>query len=444
MPAPIQAAAARLAAIVESSDDAIISKDINGTIESWNRAAERIFGYTAAEAIGQHISLIIPPDRRHEEDTIIGKIRAGQRVEHFETVRRHKDGTPISLSITVSPIRDEHGTIVGASKIARDITERAKADETAYRLAAIVDSSDDAIVSKDLNGIVSSWNKGAARIFGYSAEEAIGQHITLIIPSELRHEEDQILGKVRRGERVDHFETTRRRKDGSPVYVSITVSPMRNAAGQITGASKIARDISEAKRQAETRELLVHEIRHRVKNVLSTIDAVATQTLKQVPPAITEQFSARLRALARGHDLLTEQDWRGTDLASLIFQSHAIFGTMPRDRFSAQGPKVTLNANNSLLFALVFHELGTNALKYGAWSNDSGAVTITWGKNADGELELAWTETGGPRVSEPERQGFGSTLIKRALNQSGSKGALEFPSSGVVCRLQLSRVALSA
>lgn len=270
-----------MAAIVESSDDAIISKDINGTIESWNRAAERIFGYTAAEAIGQHISLIIPPDRRHEEDTIIGKIRAGQRVEHFETVRQHKDGTPISLSITVSPIRDEHGTIVGASKIARDITERAKADETAYRLAAIVDSSDDAIISKDLNGMVSSWNKGAARIFGYSAEEAIGQHITFIIPSELRHEEDQILGRIRRGERVDHFETTRRRKDGSPVYVSITVSPVRNAAGQITGASKIARDISEAKRQAETRELLVHEIKHRVKNVLSTIDAVATQTLSR-------------------------------------------------------------------------------------------------------------------------------------------------------------------
>src|SRR5215204_3114485 len=145
---------ARLAAIVASSEDAIISKDLNGYITTWNGAAERMFGYTAAEAVGQHITLLIPVDRRAEEDDVVSQISAGLGIDHYETVRQRKDGTPIDVSLGVSPIRNSHGEVIGASKIIRDITRNKQLEREAQRLAAIVTSSDDAIISKDLNGIV--------------------------------------------------------------------------------------------------------------------------------------------------------------------------------------------------------------------------------------------------------------------------------------------------
>ena len=271
---------ARLAAIVDSSDDAIVSKTLDGRIVSWNAAAERLFGYTPQEAIGRPITTIIPPELYEEERQIIERLGRGERIDHFETTRLRKDGRRISLSITVSPIRDANGVIVGASKIARDISAQRDAERAYAQLAAIVESSDDAIVSKTLDGLIQSWNAGAARIFGYTAEEAVGRSIILIIPPELQAEERQILEKVRSGERVDHFDTTRVTKDGRRIPISLTVSPVRDSRGVIIGASKVARDISEralseealrrseeALRDADRRKdefmaLLAHELRN--------------------------------------------------------------------------------------------------------------------------------------------------------------------------------------
>jgi len=246
----------RLAALVESSDDAIIGKTLDGVITSWNRSAARIFGYTSAEAIGQHITLIIPKERWPEEDDVLARVRAGQRVDHFETVRMAKGGQTVAVSTTVSPIRDPSGRIIGASKIARDISGRRQEEITQARLAAIVESSDDAIVSKTLDGVITSWNTAAERMFGYPASEAVGQHITLIIPQERRSEEDHVIARIRRGERLSHFETVRRRKDGQLVEVSLTVSPVRDAYGNVVGASKVARDISERRALEQIRRTL--------------------------------------------------------------------------------------------------------------------------------------------------------------------------------------------
>jgi len=237
-----------LAAIIESSEDAIASKDLNGTITSWNKSAERMFGYSAEEIIGQPVTLIIPPELHDDEPRILGKIRSGQRIEHFETVRVHKNGRRIYVSLTVSPIKDVHGRIVGAAKIVRDITQKKKLEEDALRLAAIVESSDDAIASKDLNGIVTSWNRSAEKMFGYRAEEIIGKPITLIIPEELQPDETVILRKIRRGEKIEHFETVRLRKDGQRIDVSVTISPMKDDYGNVIGAAKIVRDITEKKK----------------------------------------------------------------------------------------------------------------------------------------------------------------------------------------------------
>jgi PAS domain S-box-containing protein len=248
---------AQLAAIVASSDDVIVSKTVDGIVTSWNPAAERTFGWTAAEAVGQPITLIVPDDRRAEEDDVLARIRRGERVDHFETVRRTRDGRLVDMSITVSPVKDADGRIVGASKVGRDITERRKGEATLRRLAAVVESSDDVIVSKTLDGIVTSWNPAAERTFGWTAAEAVGQPITLIVPDDRRAEEDDVLARIRRGERVDHFETVRRTRDGRLVDMSITVSPVKDAAGRIVGASKVARDISERRRLDDQRVRLL-------------------------------------------------------------------------------------------------------------------------------------------------------------------------------------------
>lgn len=237
-----------LAAIVDSSDDPIISKDLNGTITSWNQAATRVFGYRPEEIIGQSILKLIPPELQHEEAEILRKLRAGERIEHYETVRVTKKGERVHLSVTISPVRDESGRIIGGSKIARDISDRKKADEIRFRLAAIVDSAEDAIISKDLNGIIKTWNYGAERMFGYESAEMVGQSILKIIPADLRYEEDEILRKLRVGQRLEHYETTRVRKNGEKIEISATISPIKDELGTVIGASKVARDISDRKR----------------------------------------------------------------------------------------------------------------------------------------------------------------------------------------------------
>ena len=251
----------RLGTIVESSDDAIVSKKLDGVITSWNDAATRIFGFTAEEAIGRPITIIIPPHLQDEETMILSRLRSGERIDHYETVRMTKSGRKLDVSLTISPVRDSKGHIIGASKIARDITDRKQAEQSRNLLAAIVDSSDDAIVSKNLDGIIRSWNKGAERIFGYTAEEAIGEHITLIIPPDRHAEEDDILARLRCGERIDHFQTVRRRKDGMLLDVSLTISPVRDSSGQIIGASKVARDITVQKRTAEKMRIADESLR---------------------------------------------------------------------------------------------------------------------------------------------------------------------------------------
>ena len=289
-------ARAQLAAIVESANDVIIGERLDGIITSWNPAAEKVFGYTAAEAVGHHISLIIPDDRKAEADEVLARLRRGERIDHFETMRQTKDGRLVPVSLTVSPIRNAHGVIIGASKVARDITEHRQIEILRARLAAIVDSSDDAIVSKTLDGIVTSWNRGAERIFGYTAAEAIGQHIFLIIPEDKRAEEEHVLAQLRQGERVDHFHTVRRTKHGRRLPISLTVSPIRDARGTIVGASKVARDISELKAAEDARMRAQQELETRVHE--RTVD------LSSANEALRREMAERERVEQERSELL--------------------------------------------------------------------------------------------------------------------------------------------
>jgi PAS domain S-box-containing protein len=257
---------AMLAAIVDSADDAIIGKNLSGIVTSWNRAAEKLFGYTEREMIGQSVIKLIPADRLDEESEILRRLRKGERVEHFETKRVAKDGTLMDISLTVSPVMDSKGNVIGASKIARDIGERKKVDEVNAWLAAIVQSSQDAIISKTLDGVVTSWNNAAQKLFGYTQEEMVGQSITKLIPDDRLEEEPQILTRLRNGERVEHFVTKRITKSGKLLDISLTISPVRNSAGKIVGASKIARNITDEKEA----ERLIHENQERFRMAVET------------------------------------------------------------------------------------------------------------------------------------------------------------------------------
>ena len=282
MTRPPYDAAARLAAIVASTDDAIMSTDMDGTITSWNTAAERLFGWSTDEALGMSTAALIPPDRRAEEDAALDRVQDGLGVAHFDTVRQRRDGSLVEVSLTISPILGPEGPIVGVSKIARDITEHRRVEREALRLAAIVQSSEDAIVSKNLQGYIQTWNRSAERLFGYTAEEAIGRHITLIIPDERRDEETEVLRRIRAGETVEHFETVRRRKDGSMIDISLTVSPIRRG-DEIIGASKIARDITEPRRLRQEaleanrlKDEFLATLSHELRTPLNTVVGYAT------------------------------------------------------------------------------------------------------------------------------------------------------------------------
>jgi PAS domain S-box-containing protein len=298
--------------------------------------------------------------------------------------------------------------------------------QASAHLAAIVESSDDAIVSKDLSGIITSWNAGAARIFGYEADEVIGKPITILIPKDRQAEEPIILERIRRGERVDHYETVRRRKDGSLVDISLTVSPVKDASGRVVGASKIARDISE-------RKMLVNEIEHRVKNTLALVQALAALTLKSATPAELDAFRARIGALASAHNLLREGNWNRAALREIVETALQPF---PRERFEVAGPDVALGGAKSQAVTLALHELGTNAVKYGALSNESGRVRIDW-IVFDGRLFFGWYETGGPRVTPPTGKGFGSLLIEQCFAGVADQAQIEYAPEGIIWTLEM-------
>jgi PAS domain S-box-containing protein len=329
---------------------------------------------------------------------------------------------------------------------AADLIERNEA-EAALResreqfrwLASIVESSDDAIIGKNLDSFITSWNKGAERLFGYLAEEVIGKPVTILIPPERRHEESVVIERLRRGDRLDHYETIGRRKDGNLIDISLTVSPVRGADGKVVGASAIARNITERKRSEAQISVLAREAEHRAKNLLANVKAMVHLSEASTPDGLKEAIEGRIEALANVHSLFVQSRWTGAELGSLIKQELSPYSRDGEMRTEFDGPTVILKPDHAQTIAVALHELATNAAKYGALSVATGNVRVEWSRtDTDGALVLRWTEAGGPPVKAPTRKGFG-TGVMEAVIRHHVRGDVRrgWHADGLVCEITL-------
>ncbi|HEY2445575.1 MAG TPA: PAS domain S-box protein [Rhizomicrobium sp.] len=422
--------------ILDSLPAAVYATDAEGRITYYNQAAVQLWGHRPVLGTSLWCGSwkLFWPDGRpmpHDECPMAVAIRERRPVRNEEAILERPNGTRVPFIPYPTPLYGSDDQFIGAVNMLVETGDRKRANEYAERLSAIVESSDDAIISKDLNGIITSWNAGAQRLFGYGADEIVGKSITVLIPEERLNEEDDILARIRRGERVEHFETVRRHKDGSLVDLSLCISPVKNANGRIVGASKIARDITERKRAHQKQMLLLNEMKHRVKNTLAMAQALAMQTLRSASNDELAAFSARLNALGCAQDLLTLESWDRLLLGDVIAEALKPFEEQSRKRIVASGSgDAWLDGPKSQLLAMVLHELATNAVKYGALSNSTGRVHIGWqlAENSPSVM-LRWQESGGPPVAPPQRKGFGSKLIERSLGHAN----FDYRREGLVC-----------
>jgi PAS domain S-box-containing protein len=399
-------AALRLAAVVRSSDDMIMSEDVSGIIETWNPAAERTFGYLASEVIGHSALVIVPPNRYEEEQWVLSRVKEGEPVTHFETIRVAKDGTEVQVSLTVSGIVTSEGLIVGISKIAREVSREKQLEREAFRLAAIVESSEDTIVSKSLDGMILSWNTAAERMFGYTPEEAIGRSIRIVIPPDRQKEEDEVLARVRRGEGVSHLETVRQRKDGSLVEISLTVSPIRNRQGTIVGASKIARDIStqrrlmrEAEEASRAKDEFLATLSHELRTPLNAMMGYARMLASGAVPE--QRRKHVVQVIERNTRVLSHLVSDVLDLSSIVrgksrlYRKETDVSAVMRDalevvRPAAEAKGQTLTWTGSSTPAIVMGD--TDRLQQVFWNLLMNAVKFT---PARGRIDIRATTKGG-------------------------------------------------
>jgi PAS domain S-box-containing protein len=443
---------------------AVYTTDAAGHITFYNDAAAELWGVRPELGKSEFCGSwkLYWPDGTplpHHECPMALALKERRPVRGMEAIAERPDGTRVPFIPYPTPIFDASGALTGAVNTLVDITERHRTEqriresESRYRgIAAIVESSQDAVLTKNLDGVITSWNHGARRLFGYTAEEVIGKPVTILIPAERLDEETIILARIRRGERIDHYETTRQRKNGSFVDISLTVSPVRNPEGKIIGASKIARDITERRRAEEQQRLLLREMDHRVKNLFALAGGLVAMSARSAttPEELSSTVRDRLVALARAHSLTLpviseggKRTERSTTLHALIRTILSPYkGRAENDGAQAtiSGPDIRLAGGSLTGFALLLHEFATNAAKYGALSTPTGHIDVACSEG-DGQFALTWTERGGPRIDhQTDGEGFGTLLARATVKgQLGGEISRDWKAEGLTIRLSAAK-----
>jgi len=444
----------RLRAILQTAVEGIITIDERGLIESFNQAAETIFGYRAREVIGKNVNVLMPSPHHEAHDSYLANYRRTGRARIIgigrEVVGRRKDGATFPMDLSVSEVRLADRRLF--TGFVRDITGRKEAEKALLHYAALVESSDDAIVGKTLEGYVTSWNQGAETVFGYTRKEMIGKHISVLIPPDRKDEEPEILEKIRRGESVDHYETIRRRKDGRLIDISVTISPIRDADGKIIGASKVARDITERKRlEREILEIsdreqrrIGHDLHDGLCQHLAGIELMSQVLEQKLEPQSRDaakragdiaknvrEAIGQTRSLARGLSPVTlESEGLTSALHELAVNTEKLFGVkcyFDGDAHAAMPD----HAVATHLFRLA-QEAVSNAIKHGK------AKRITIHLKADpGRIYLAVNDNGrGIPVELPRSKGMGLRIMQSRAGMIGGTLTIERNAAGgtsVIC-----------
>lgn len=433
--------AARFAAIVDCSSDAIISKSLDGIIQTWNPAAEALFGWTAEEIIGQSITRIIPEHLLDEEERIIDSIRRGEIVPKFSTTRLAKDGTAIPIAVTVSPVRDSKGRVVGASKIANDLREQARLQEglrqKTEQFTALANNIPQLAWIADEKGWIYWYNQRWYDYTGTSLEDMEGWGWKSV------HHPDHVDRVVERIQQAwdsgEPWEDTfpLKRHDGVYRWFLSRANPLKDEDGRVILWCGSNTDITEELEAKNRIRMLMREVNHRSRNMLAMIQALLNRTRESSGEALAQSLLRRIAALKSNQEILDGGDWTGAHIADVIKSQIEHVGHRRRARIEVSGPdELIVDARYAEALGLAIHELATNATKYGALSGDSGMVHVGWSSSTDEDgkaiLEFTWTESGGPRVSPPERTGFGSLLIKRNMESVfGGKVTLDHREEGL-------------
>jgi PAS domain S-box-containing protein len=432
-------AEAHLSAIVQSSDDAIISKSLDGIVQTWNPAATRIFGFTEAEMIGQSIRKLIPPDRQREEDGIIARIARGERVKTFETMRQRKDGTQFWASLTVSPILAPDGTVMGASKIVRDVSERHEAQavlaEREHRLRILADNISQLTWVTDPQGNLLWFNKRWYDFTGLTEEECLHRRrLPVHHPDHVDRVVTKFYADVAAG--VEWEDTyPMRGKDGNYRWFLSRAKPIRDETGAIVNWFGTNTDVTEMLEKEEQIRLLLMEVNHRSKNMLAVVQALARRS-GGGDPEFLRRFENRLSSLSANQDLLVRRGWQHIPMAELVDAQLAILDRESRALVKVCGPDMLLSPRTAEIIGMALHELATNALKYGALSQPGGQVWLWW-ETPDDHFAVAWRERGGPRVAPPQSSGFGTTLIRHIPARSlKAEVTLDYAPDGLSWRLE--------
>jgi PAS domain S-box-containing protein len=431
----------RLAAIVTSSQAAIVSRTLDGAITSWNAAAERLFGYSAKEMLGQSIWRLVPPERQSDKTAMLARVAAGETIEHIEATGQHKNGSTVEVSVTVSPIHDRDGKVVGVSAIARDITARKQAEEALRdrlsEIEAIYNNTPIglALLDRDLRYI--RINAALAEMNGVPAAEHIGRLVWDVVPAMREASEPHLRHVLQTGDLV-RKEVSGESPTGIIRHWDKTFYPLRRPDGSIMAVGAMVEEITQRKRAEELQSLLMREINHRTKNMLSVVLSIARQTAASDTAEFIKHFSARIQALSANQDLLIKSDWRGVDVEDLVRAQLAHFVGLIGTRISVDGPQVRLAAAAAQSIGMALHELATNAGKYGALSGERGRVAIDWRLDGN-EFTIGWAERDGPHVEAPKRHGFGSAVISTVAKASVDGDVkLDYAPTGLIWRLKCS------
>ena len=424
--------------LIELSFEPIFVWHPDKGIVEWNRGAEELYGFTRAEALGQ-IS--------HKLLRTIHPIEPADLMQLLNTVRswtgevqhRAKDGRIVFVESRHQAIETDGEILILETN--HDITERKRAEADTARMAAVAAASHDALFGSTLEGYIEAWNPAAERLFGYTASEAIGQHISMLAGPAGQHEQRDFLACAQAGESVGPFNTQRLRKDGTFVDVSVAVGPVKAANGSVIAISVAMHDITDRKEWEARQRLLTRELAHRVKNSFAILQAILRSTLKTTsnPQDFAAKFSGRLHSLAAAQDILTANDWRGAELGALARHLLSLYIVDEGERLVISGPEINLPAEYAVPFGLIFNELATNALKYGALSVPNGKIELSWrvesNVDAGSKLNFTWREKGGPKITSLDTRGFGSALIERSL--AGAKVERLFDAEGFICTIEL-------